>query len=260
MHPVCISHPKSGRTWLRVMLDALDVAVNYTHLDTNPNRETWGRHFKHLDVPRAEGKIIFLHRDPRDTAVSYYHHMMKREQISFRRQALYWMTGRIPSKNMFDFVRSPRFGIEKIIVFNLACAEHLDAFPLSYEYLHADTVGCLVGIAKFLEYNLAFEKIESVAKDNTFEKMRKREATGAYNVRILQPRDANDPNSFKVRRGKIGSWRDEMDDETQEFANQILKRYGYFERLAQLLGSQSGDPLGAKSSSGAGSRARNYTS
>ena len=46
-----VSFPKSGRTWVRVMLDSVNCKLRYTHDGS--------------DLP-----LLFLHRDPRDTAVS----------------------------------------------------------------------------------------------------------------------------------------------------------------------------------------------
>src|SRR5207249_9665213 len=41
-----------------------------------------------------------------------------------------------------------------------------------------------------------------------FENMKKMEAAGAFDSKILRPGDVRDPESFKVRRGKIGGYRE----------------------------------------------------
>ena len=41
-----------------------------------------------------------------------------------------------------------------------------------------------------------------------FGNMKKLEAAGAFASKILQPTDAGDPESFKVRRGKVGGYTD----------------------------------------------------
>ena len=53
--------------------------------------------------------------------------------------------------------------------------------------------------------------------------------------RGLQPRDPSNPNSFKVRRGKVDGWKDELDPQTQDFANEMLDRFDYFRRMSALL-------------------------
>ena len=65
-----VSFPKSGRTWVRVMLDSLSIKLRYTH-DGSDN--SLGTHFNDLvpcQVDVTDRPLLFLHRDPRDTAVS----------------------------------------------------------------------------------------------------------------------------------------------------------------------------------------------
>lgn len=228
---ICISYPKSGRTWLRVMLSELGVACEYTHLGTGADKPSWGRHFGELEAPVApEGaRVLFLHRDPRDTVVSFFHEMTKRNRLAAGRALQFLVQGRLPPRSMAAFVRSPRFGIEKTVRFNLACAAALPGLRVGYEALRADPVEQLGRIVAHFGTPVAPERIRAVVEANSFEKMRAREASGVYGTHMLRPRDPGDPDSFKVRRGKIGGWRDEMDSQTQEFANGVLDRYGYFD-------------------------------
>ena len=64
-----------------------------------------------------------------------------------------------------------------------------------------------------------------------FENMQKLEAAGAFDSKILLPGDVRDPESFKVRRGKIGGYREYLPAEDQEYAAAVLaeldERFGY---------------------------------
>jgi hypothetical protein len=64
-----------------------------------------------------------------------------------------------------------------------------------------------------------------------FENMQKLEAAGAFDSKILRPGDVRDPESFKVRRGKIGGYREYLSTEDQEYASNALReldaRFGY---------------------------------
>ncbi len=64
-----------------------------------------------------------------------------------------------------------------------------------------------------------------------FENMQKLEAAGAFDSKILRPGDVRDPESFKVRRGKIGGYREYLSTEDQEYATKALAeldaRFGY---------------------------------
>src|SRR5438046_4170060 len=64
-----------------------------------------------------------------------------------------------------------------------------------------------------------------------FDNMRKLEAAGAFDSKILRPGDVRDPESFKVRRGKIGGYREYLSAEDQRYAAEALtkldSRFGY---------------------------------
>ena len=55
-HAIVVSYPKSGRTWLRYMLDHLGIHLIYSHQ----------RPAAQLPAGWEAKKIILLHRDPRD--------------------------------------------------------------------------------------------------------------------------------------------------------------------------------------------------
>ncbi|MEO7724461.1 MAG: hypothetical protein ABIU29_07200, partial [Chthoniobacterales bacterium] len=64
-----------------------------------------------------------------------------------------------------------------------------------------------------------------------FGHMKKLEGAGAFASKILQAGDTQDPESFKVRRGKIGGFGDYLSPDDQEFARFALQkldpRFGY---------------------------------
>ena len=64
-----------------------------------------------------------------------------------------------------------------------------------------------------------------------FENMQKLEAAGAFDSKILHPGDVRDPESFKVRRGKVGGYREYLSAEDQVVAANALAKldvcFGY---------------------------------
>ena len=64
-----------------------------------------------------------------------------------------------------------------------------------------------------------------------FENMQKLEAAGVFDSKILHPGDVRDPESFKVRRGKVGGYREYLSAEDQQYATGALQkldcRFGY---------------------------------
>jgi hypothetical protein len=222
-----------------MMLAELDVSVKFTHLDTGANNSAWGKPAKKIAVPCIDAdKIIFLHRDPRDTVVSYFHEATIRQKPNLRRAIKFWFQGRNAPKDIGQFVRSSRFGIEKVIRFNLLCAEHLKALPITYEDLRKNTVEGLSAIVHYVDCPVTEDRIREAVENNYFARMREREAENKYKYPELQARDPRNPNSFKVRRGKVGGWRDELNKETQEFVNGMLEQSLYFNRMEKLTWKQ----------------------
>jgi hypothetical protein len=64
-----------------------------------------------------------------------------------------------------------------------------------------------------------------------FENMQKMEAAGAFDSKILRAGDVRDPESFKVRRGKIGGYQEYLSAEDRQYAAEAMAqldpRFGY---------------------------------
>lgn len=61
--------------------------------------------------------------------------------------------------------------------------------------------------------------------------MNKLEAAGAFDSKILQPGDAHDSESFKVRRGKVGDYIDYLETTDMAYVAEVMReldpRFGY---------------------------------
>lgn len=224
-----VSHPKSGRTWLRVMLDDLGIRADYTH--AGPAKKGY-LHYKELstNLPRPYARILILTRDPRDAAVSGYHQMTKRSEESHR------FAG-----TMGEFLRDPRLGVEKAAHFNLLWAEFAagreDAIVVSYEDMLADTVGMVTTIARFFGADPSRHEVEDIVGRNAFPRMQERERSGELGKTYgapLAPRDAEDPSTYKVRRGRVGGYREELSSDDIAYCDATLYDLDYFNRMEQL--------------------------
>jgi hypothetical protein len=215
-----VSFPKSGRTWLRVILDDLKLSANYTHDGSGHSRVG---HIEELE-PASEafaGKtVVFLYRDPRDTVVSGYFQATKRVNT---------YTGSIS-----DFIRDPRHGVEKIVRFNMEWLERGPALgkflPVTYEELRADTAGTLTRIIDFIGAERPAEAIEAAVDEASFEKLKLKEASGELGARYgkaMMPADSSDPQSYKVREGVVGGFRKHLGEDDIAFCDEVLARLGY---------------------------------
>jgi hypothetical protein len=223
-----VSFPKAGRTWLRVILDDLQVSLDYRH---DGATHSTPRPFEALNLcgkRYATKPVIFLSRDPRDTAISGYF------QKNLRRDGY--------SGSLSDFIRDPLHGVEKIVRYNLTWLQRgteLPAFlPITYEETSADAAAIVILIVAFLGLEISAVDIERAVSDNTFQKMREREASGYYGKRYsdaLKPGNVKDANSYKVRRGKVHGYVDYFSVEDLAFCGEILQNYDYFDALRHTL-------------------------
>ena len=240
-NPIVISHPKSGRTWLRYIFHLTGLAVDFDHAGTHSNGRHVGRSFRGLVFDRAlvdERKTIFLYRNPLDTAVSLFMQMHKREVPYFGRQEALrlFVSGRYPPSNIAKFILSPRYGVEKICAFNLGwfrlLAKNENAKIVSYEELHAEPGRVITDLIAFLKPDLLNSvDIPGLVEKTSFEQMRKIEQAENEELRLAWT-NLDDPESYKVRRGEVGGHRRYLDEETIRSAQGILRRHGYDEAVS----------------------------
>lgn len=226
--PVLVSFPKSGRTWIRVMMNDLGVDMQYVHDGTDHKQL---RDISTINTSKSryrKRKVVFLVRDPRDTVVSGFFQVQKRHKISVG--------------SFSEFIRSDFHGIDKIIRFNLGWFSIMPKMAsiryIQYEDVHRDVVGSVSEILRFLDIPVISSKIIEVTENRTFEKMRASEAKGDLGARygdVLQPGDNSDPESFKVRRGKIGGFREYLSSDDITYCDDLLLKSRYWGKLDEVF-------------------------
>lgn len=166
-------------------------------------------------------KVILLIRNALDTVVSSFWHVTKRHMIL---DGLPLYHG-----SLDDFVFNEKFGLPKIVAFYSSWyrAQHIpkDFLLVSFERLRRDTIGELSRIIQFLELPMVPAGIESTVENTRFEKMKKREQNLEFEDPVLRPADPNDPMSYKVRKGKIGGFKEELSLDTIAKAREYLLPY-----------------------------------
>jgi hypothetical protein len=114
---------------------------------------------------------------------------------------------------------NPRVGVEGIVDFMNGWARELpnlsDHLLLRYEDMHADPRANLRRMVEFLGMQADDQRIDDAVQfssvDNLRDLERKRFFRGA-GIR-MKPKDQGNPNSYKVRRAKVGGYRDYFDDD-----------------------------------------------
>ena len=249
---IVLSVPKSGRTWIRTFLCAYFCKLHGREFTLKPERyhesgiprlifshdlfehrtkgDLWDRIRGKYLVPRRElrrAKIILLARDPRDCFVSLYVQMTRRDPSA---------PAKFKQETVSEVLRDKGFGIHAIVKtmndwLNEFCER--DNFTLVwYESLRASPAAHFRDLLAVLGETTPDVSIFQAALDfSQFENMKKMEAAGAFDSKILQPGDVRDPESFKVRRGKVGCYRENLSSDDQAYAADALTkldpRFGY---------------------------------
>jgi len=232
-----ISFPKSGRTWVRYFLMQY-FASAYGTSEKLSFRTLLKRHSAipryqcdHFDftssIPELEQQlkslagqhVLFLVRDPRDVIVSLYKHSQNRQDLA-NTQGL----------SLSDFVRHENLGVVHIVSYMNTClksSELCKTFTVvSYEELrnHAPKKSFL-SILNFLEQlpvnQQAFDK---AMKKSSFSAMKEAEISGSHTDPALSAVDKKNPDSYKVRTGKVGGYLTELSPEDIKYCNKAMLR------------------------------------
>ncbi|HYG47179.1 MAG TPA: sulfotransferase domain-containing protein [Allosphingosinicella sp.] len=222
---VVISFPKSGRTQLRVMLHAARLEALFSHAGSSEARALEAHELTEALDYWQRHRVLFMIRDPRDTAVSAWFQARHRAEV---------YPGDLPG-----FLRDPRFGIEKILLFHLMWLEARERFPdfavLRYESLQSEPDRAFRAAARFLAGVPPGDgRVARAVEAGRFGSMRRLEESGegaALFGQALAPGRGGGPESYKTRRGVVGGWRDEFSGEDSAFAEALFREHDYWARL-----------------------------
>lgn len=206
------------------MLDDIGVRARYTH---DGSGHILRLPLSELRVDKAQyagETVLFMVRDPRDTVVSGYFQVTRRLGI--------------PVPSMSNLIRSDLHGIRKICHFH---RQWFDAAPgmkrfaiLRYEQLHATPGPGLAAVATFAGIPVNGDITNRVGENRRFERMRAAEASGELGAKygdIARPGNVGDPDSFKMRRGKVGGYKDYFSEADGTYCDAVLAEIDYWPRL-----------------------------
>jgi hypothetical protein len=169
------------------------------------------------DQPKSalhEKKVILLARHPCDIAVSWYFQFTKRVSVAKRELINHSLSRPIDhtAVSMWEFVMQSEIGLPFLIEYlntwqrNLEQLDH--ALIVRYEDLRARTAENLQSITAFIGASFTEREIEDAVAFASFNNLRKLEAAGFFRRGGLSRRNPADPDSFKVRRGKVYGYKD----------------------------------------------------
>jgi hypothetical protein len=250
------SYGKSGRTWVRVMISRYYQLVyslpdnilmgfdNYTRL----NKDIPKIFFTHDNYLRGytgnldskkdfyRKKTVLLVRNPRDVAVSQFFQWKYRMRPE--KKAMNKYPAHEADISVYDFVMDENQGLSHIIQFLNNWATELDKIEnllvVRYEDLRSHPEREMGRIVEFLDMDANEEFLKDTAEFASVENLRKKEQENYFwrSGSRVQAKDVNDPNTFKVRKAKVGGYKDYFDDDQVAqldamVDSQLLPVFGY---------------------------------
>ena len=234
-----LSYPKAGRTWLRALVGKALVEhyglPEATLLDTTELTRAAGLPLAVFDHDQSalltglrwqamptdrnayRGKrVLLLGRDVRDVVVSAYFQATLRIHVY--------------EGSISEFIRDERYGIEKILAFYRiwAMARHVPAaFEfVRYEDLHRNPAQILAHVLAFLGAPVPPTAIAVAVDYCRFENLRAAEAEDRFKHHALRRGATDDPEAFKVRKGKVGNFAEYLSSEDIAFIDAAVAARG----------------------------------
>jgi len=254
---VLASYPKTGRTWLRLML-AKAIALHFK-LKNADLFDTLGMARHNSGIPRItvnhggdrrpfektadeltfeksvfhNKKVVLLTRDIRDIVVSFYFELTRRIPVFHSKR----LVEAGYEGDMSSFLRYERGSVSTIIAYYNLWVENRDLLAdlllIHYEEMRRDPHQTLRRVMDFIGLPDVSDAIIAEAVEFArFENMRQMEADNALDSSVLKAANPDDPESFKTRRGKVGGFVDYLSEDDIKYLDNRIKNelsdfYGY---------------------------------
>ncbi len=264
---VIVSLPKSGRTWLRVMLSRYfqqklglpeHSVIGFDNFHKlNPaapcilfTHDSMLRDYTgNLDSKKDfyDKKVILLVRDLRDLVVSQFHQW--RYRVAPTKLRLHSMLDTEADVGVFDFAMNTHHGIPRNIRFLNEWQEELhrvkDVLVVKYEDMRADPDRVMSEVLSFVGEAATEQEINSVVEYAKFENMRKMEEKQTFRTesKRLFASNSSDKKRLKTRRAKVGGYTDYLTPEQIQVIDTMIQ-----EQLSPEFGYSTRPETSSKSS------------
>jgi hypothetical protein len=234
---VFVSHGKSGRTWVRVMIsryfrlahenipDGIILGFdNFQKLNNSVPKvffthDNYLRRYLGNENSRKnyyDRKVVLLVRQPQDVAVSQYFQWKHRMRPYKKKLNNY--PEHDADLSIYDVVMHEGQGLPRIVRgLNEWIAEKSnfkDLLIVRYEDLRAQPDHELARLMEFLGEAVDPEIVKQAVEFASVENLRKMETENHFwrSGSRMKARDTANPDSYKVRKAKVGGYRDYFDD------------------------------------------------
>jgi hypothetical protein len=243
---IVASTGKSGRTWLRIMMSHVyhrrfGIPANEIFAFANLHRMNpaipkiyFG--FGEVELPPAwpwqkpmlaplDKPIVFLTRDPRDVTVSFHFHLNNR--ATARELVHKDVVAQRRSLPLATFMMDEVAGLPRIIRRYNDWYERLRLHPkarvVRYEDMRSTPERELAGVMAHLGQSFDADDIRAAVAFASFESLQEKERQRFFTAERIRRRDDGDPDAFKVRRGKVGGYRDYFDERQLDAIDRLVQ-------------------------------------
>ena len=231
-----VSYPRSGNTWMRFILGSLihNVDVNFDNMERyfpDIYRNTCSqleslknpRYLKsHEPYDNRYQKVIYIVRDPRDVAISYFYWMLKFNKYKGEINGfldLFFDPDGISYGRWDDHYKGWIKNANKV---------NRGVLFLRYEDLLDNTIDNIKTILNFININIDNDVIHNAVKSSTFSEMKNKENCASAQNPLFKATNKEIPF---VRKGKIEQWKSELSDiHLERFRREFsptMKQIGY---------------------------------
>ncbi len=218
-----VTYPRSGTTWMQMILYQLttDGSMDIPHIaeycpwferslrsgrafETRPSPRLFKSHLPYQKIPKGPGKYIYVAREGKDVAVSYYHlyRMYQGYAGTFAEFFEQFMSGKVQSGSWFRHVRGWwEHGRDPNVLF------------LTYEELTRDLESCIRKVSDFCGLYVPSERLPGIVARCSFNFMKKHEAQFDPTMETLWEEGVQ-LNSF-LRSGRVGEGKTHLNSEQE---------------------------------------------
>lgn len=228
-----VSYPKCGRTWLRLFFQLTIAKILDENFPIEANRiyPDESLHpsieFTHSHINwDPDKKTVFLIRNPKDILVSSYFHCQRRSKT-------------VPmDMSLSEFIRSPGGGIDFIIEWRRKWERRFEnceqkPFLIEYESMHErpeETFSNLLNFIGITDFNQ--EDLDICIQASQFDEVKRNIKNGklasffnnsSSEMNRYQRLFKKDPESAKLRQGKVGGYKNYLSEEDIKYIDYKLE-------------------------------------
>jgi hypothetical protein len=234
-----VTYPRSGTTWMQMILYQLTTEGNMDipHIaqhcpwfersmrsgcgfENLSARRIFKSHLSYGAIPKGPGRYIYVARDGRDVAVSYFnlYRNYNQYQGTFDEFFQRFMRGKLHYGSWFDHVEGWR-----------KHQHDLNILFLTYEELTRDLEGCIRRISAFCQIKVPAETLPRILERSSFDFMKQHERKFDPALEMLWE-NGTELDSF-LRAGRVGQGTRELSKTQRARFDQVL---GGYEELTGL--------------------------